>query len=141
MLQAVVATHPNARTYTSLGQLRYLSCIAHCDGVVGNSSSGLLEAPTFRKGTVNVGDRQRGRLMTGSVINCRTEKNDISRALKKLYSSSFQASLRDVSNPYGEGGASARIIGIIKELRLERLVQKVFYDLPSAADRRPGASW
>lgn len=141
MLQAFVATHPNVRAYPSLGQLRYLSCMAHCDGVVGNSSSGLLEAPTLKKGTVNIGDRQRGRLQAGNVINCRAEQGEIRIALQKLYSPAFQASLADVRNPYGDGGASARVIAIIKALQLDDLMQKPFYDLPAAADREPGESW
>ena len=66
MVEEFVAQHTNARAYTSLGQLRYLSCISHVDGVVGNSSSGLAEVPSFRKGTINIGDRQRGRLQATS---------------------------------------------------------------------------
>lgn len=140
MLEAFVATHPNARTYPSLGQLRYLSCMAQCDGVVGNSSSGLLEAPTLKKGTINIGDRQRGRLQAANVINCRAQHGEIGAALKKLYSTIFQASLSVVTNPYGDGGASARVVDIIKALKLDGLTQKSFYDLPAAADQASGAS-
>ncbi len=68
MIDQFVTKHPNARSYISLGQLNYLSAIRHVDGVVGNSSSGLLEAPSFAKGTINIGDRQRGRLKADSVI-------------------------------------------------------------------------
>ena len=140
MLQAFTAKNPNARAYASLGQLRYLSCMVHCDGVVGNSSSGLLEAPTLKKGTVNIGDRQRGRLQASNVINCRARRNEIKVALQKLYSPAFQAGLAKVSNPYGDGGASARIVDIIKGLRHDGLLQKPFYDLPVVAGLASGAS-
>jgi len=133
MLETFVATHPNARTYSSLGQQRYLSCIAQCDGVVGNSSSGLLEAPTLKKGAINIGDRQRGRLQAANVINCRAQRGEIGVALTKLYSPVFLASLTVVTNPYGDGGASARVVKIIKALKLNVLVQKSFYNLTAAA--------
>lgn len=97
MVEQFVAQHTNARAYPSLGQLRYLSCIAHVDGVVGNSSSGLLEVPSFRKGTINIGDRQRGRLLAASVINCKPSRQSISAALGRLYEADFQASLNLVT--------------------------------------------
>ena len=131
MLQDFVSKHVNARAYPSLGQLRYLSCMAICDGVVGNSSSGLLEAPTLKKGTVNIGDRQRGRLQAASVINCQPVRQEIETAITQLYSPAFQAKLAEASNPYGEGGASARVLALIKEIKLEGLTQKSFYDLPA----------
>lgn len=129
-IEEFVASHGNARAYTSLGQLRYLSSIAHVDGVVGNSSSGLLEVPSFRKGTVNIGDRQRGRLQAISVLNCAPERSAIRSALNHLYSSSFQASLAQVSNPYGDGGASDKIVEVIRDCDLNNLLKKRFYDLP-----------
>lgn len=140
ILQAFVETHPNARAYPSLGQLRYLSCMAQCDAVVGNSSSGLLEAPTLKKGAVNIGDRQQGRLQAGNVINCRAQRDEISAALQKLYSPAFQSSLSDVVNPYGDGGASSRILEIIRTLELDACPQKCFYDLPIYTGQRSGAS-
>ncbi len=127
-IQQFVAAHANARAYTSLGQLRYLSTVALVDGVVGNSSSGLAEVPSFRKGTVNIGDRQRGRLMASSVINCGPQRDSIAAALKKLYSDEFQASLDSVRNPYGDGGASDRIVAILKAVELNEILKKRFYD-------------
>jgi GDP/UDP-N,N'-diacetylbacillosamine 2-epimerase (hydrolysing) len=129
LLQKFVSHHPNARAYESLGQLRYLSCIAQVDGVVGNSSSGLAEAPSFKKGTINIGDRQRGRLQTGSVINCEPTQGSISSALTRLYSTDFQANLNQVNNPYGEGGASAKVVNLIKHFKIDGVVKKNFYDL------------
>lgn len=131
MVQQFVAQHPNARAYTSLGQLRYLSCLAQVDGVVGNSSSGLAEVPSFKKGTINIGDRQRGRLQAASVINCEPTRQSIDAALKKLYTADFQASLSQVRNPYGEGGASEQVVKTIKHCALDGIAQKSFYDLPA----------
>lgn len=131
MVQQFVAQHPNARAYTSLGQLRYLSCIAQVDGVVGNSSSGLAEVPSFKKGTINIGDRQRGRLQATSVINCEPMRQSIEVALKKLYTADFQASLSQVQNPYGDGGASEQVVETIKHCAIDGLAKKSFYDLPT----------
>lgn len=128
MIEQFVIEHTNARAYTSLGQPRYLSCIAYVDGVVGNSSSGLAEVPTFRKGTINVGDRQRGRLQAASVINSAPTRLSIAAALGKLYSADFQAGLSQVRNPYGEGGASEKIIAAVKSIALNDLLKKRFYD-------------
>ena len=129
IVEEFVAQYSNARAYTSLGQLRYLSCISHVDGVVGNSSSGLAEVPSFRKGTINIGDRQRGRLQAGSVINCEPTRADIADALEKLYSPAFQAEVSRVTNPYGEGGASEQVVETIRNISLEGLVKKSFNDL------------
>jgi GDP/UDP-N,N'-diacetylbacillosamine 2-epimerase (hydrolysing) len=129
MVQQFVTDHANARAYTSLGQLHYLSCIRHVDGVIGNSSSGLAEVPSFAKGTVNIGDRQRGRLKAQSVIDCNPVRESIVAAVQRLYSPAFQSMLKTVRNPYGEGGASDRIVGILKELPLESILKKSFHDL------------
>jgi GDP/UDP-N,N'-diacetylbacillosamine 2-epimerase (hydrolysing) len=130
MVQNFVKQHPNARAYTSLGQLRYLSCIAQVDGVLGNSSSGLAEVPSFKKGTINIGDRQRGRLQADSVINSEPTRESIAAALVKLYSADFQTSLIKVINPYGEGGASTKVVNTLKHYPLDGIVKKTFYDLP-----------
>ncbi len=131
MIENFVAENENARAYTSLGQLRYLSCMAQVDGVVGNSSSGLLEAPTLMKGTVNIGDRQQGRLQAESVINCAPDRQSIAAALEHLYAPDFQSKLSSVRNPYGDGGASGRIVEEIKRHRLEGIQKKQFVDLPA----------
>jgi GDP/UDP-N,N'-diacetylbacillosamine 2-epimerase (hydrolysing) len=129
MVDAFVTNHSNARAYTSLGQLRYLSCIAQVDGVVGNSSSGLIEVPCFKKGTINIGDRQRGRLQASSVINSEPNKLAIRIALQRLYSDEFQMTLKEVRNPYGEGGASEKIVATIKGAKLDGILKKHFYDI------------
>ena len=130
LVEQFVTQHPNARAYTSLGLLRYLSCIAQVDGVVGNSSSGLAEVPSFKKGTVNIGDRQRGRLMAASVIHCEPIRQQIESALAELYSTDFQRRLNEVRNPYGEGGASEKIVTTLKNFDLHDIAKKTFYDLP-----------
>jgi GDP/UDP-N,N'-diacetylbacillosamine 2-epimerase (hydrolysing) len=115
--------------FTSLGQVRYLSALQYVDAVVGNSSSGLLEAPTFKIGTINIGDRQKGRIVPDSVISCGSDTEDINIAFKKLYSNKFTNDLLDVINPYGNGGASEKIKNIIKNINLENILKKSFYDI------------
>jgi GDP/UDP-N,N'-diacetylbacillosamine 2-epimerase (hydrolysing) len=127
---------PHAHAFASLGQLRYLSCLALCDGVVGNSSSGLLEAPSLKKGTVNIGDRQRGRLQAQSVINCEPRAEAITTALKSLLSPAFQAGLQNAQNPYGEAGASKRIVNVLKDVEIGTAPEKHFYDLPAERIRK-----
>ena len=119
----------HAKFYTSLGQLRYLSCIQHVDGVVGNSSSGLAEVPSFKKGTINIGDRQRGRLSASSVIHCEPERASIRAALKRLFADDFQGLLSAVQNPYGKGGASDGVVLILEQTRLDGLLKKRFNDI------------
>lgn len=125
------AHHSNAVAYTSLGQLHYLSCVQHVDGVVGNSSSGLLEVPSFKKGTINVGDRQRGRLRAESVIDCEPERASIREALNRLFSQEFRSLLPAVDNPYGNGGASDAIVKTLETMNWVSLIKKEFYDLPN----------
>jgi len=130
MIKDFVASHPRAKVFSSLGQLRYLSCINYVDGVVGNSSSGLLEVPSFKKGTINIGDRQKGRIKADSVIDCKPEKESILKALEELYSDEFMDELKTVMNPYGEGGASEAIVAILEKVVLDHIIKKEFYDLP-----------
>jgi GDP/UDP-N,N'-diacetylbacillosamine 2-epimerase (hydrolysing) len=129
MAEQYAAARANAHAYVSLGQIRYLSCLRHVDAVVGNSSSGLTEAPSFRVGTINIGDRQRGRLKAASVIDCAPDRSSIGAALGKLYSPAFRAGLAGVRNPYGEGGASERIVAVLRDHPLDGIVKKAFYDL------------
>lgn len=130
MLREFVAGHRNARVFTSLGQLRYLSCVRHVDGVVGNSSSGLIEVPTFGKPTVNIGDRQRGRLRAASVIDCAPDGRSIAVAIARMYSPEFQAVAHAAQNPYGDGGASSRVVEVLATVSLDDIVKKRFYDVP-----------
>ena len=119
----------HAKAFTSLGQLKYLSLMKHCDGVVGNSSSGLIEAPSFKKGTLNIGDRQLGREAAKSVIHCEPTYEAISSGLKKLWSSEFQDLLMHVENPYGNGGASELVVNALETTPLDGILKKKFYDI------------
>lgn len=132
MIQEFVSTHSNSRVYTSLGQLRYLSCMKYVDGVVGNSSSGLAEAPSMGIGTINIGDRQKGRLSASSVIHCEPNRKSICEALKRLYQPKFQRTLAETINPYGSGGASQKIVEVLRRYPFDGLIKKTFFDLPVA---------
>ncbi|MGJ0318155.1 UDP-N-acetylglucosamine 2-epimerase [Aliarcobacter cryaerophilus] len=115
--------------FTSLGQLRYLSALQYVDAVVGNSSSGLAEAPSFKIGTINIGDRQKGRIKASSVIDCEPNKDSILKSFEKLYSKEFQETLKTTINPYGDGYASKKIVEILKSVDLKNILKKSFYDL------------
>ena len=115
--------------FTSLGQLRYLSALQYVDAVVGNSSSGLAEAPSFKIGTINIGDRQKGRIKAFSVIDCEPNKDSILKSFEKLYSKEFQETLKTTINPYGNGCASKKIVEILKNVDLKNILKKSFYDL------------
>lgn len=130
LIDNFVSRHPDtSKGFTSLGQQLYLSCVNQVDGVVGNSSSGLLEVPSFKKGTINIGDRQRGRMKASSVIDCDPQCEDIKTALDKLFSDEFQLNLEMTVNPYGTGGASDAIVNILENTSFEYLLKKHFYDL------------
>ena len=115
-------------TFVSLGSLRYLSLLQSVDAVVGNSSSGIIEAPAFHIGTINIGDRQKGRLCASSVIHCEPAVEAILEAFNTLYSEAFQKSLAGVENPYGRGGACLRIKEVLKGFDLVGVVKKAFWD-------------
>ena len=116
-------------SFTSLGQLRYLSALQYVDAIVGNSSSGLAETPSFKIGTINIGDRQKGRIKASSVIDCKPNKSSIQEAFEKIYSKEFQKTLATTLNPYGDGCASKKIMGEIKKVNLSNILKKSFYDL------------
>jgi len=121
--------NPNAHVFASLGQLLYLSCMQFVDGVVGNSSSGILEAPTMKVGTVNIGTRQQGRTQANSVINTRARSEDINIAIEQLYSEEFRLMRENSNNPYGDGGATQKILEILRRYAVDGVKHKSFYDL------------
>jgi len=114
---------------TSLGQLNYLSALQYIDFIIGNSSSGLLEAPSFKTGTINIGDRQNGRLKAESVVDCLPNKKNIKRAIKKIYSNRFQNILKDVKNPYDHGCVSKKITKVLKKVKLDEILKKNFFNI------------
>jgi len=129
MIDNYVANHNNAIAFKSMGQLNYLSALQFVDVVVGNSSSGLLEAPSFNIGTIDIGDRQKGRIKADSIISCSPSKESINRAFYKSYSEEFQDIVNNTKNPYGDGSASKIIIDIVKNYNLDGILKKTFYDL------------
>jgi GDP/UDP-N,N'-diacetylbacillosamine 2-epimerase (hydrolysing) len=130
MIDEYVITKKNAAiSFTSMGQLYYLSAMKHVDAVVGNSSSGIVEAPSFKVPTVNIGDRQKGRIQTKSVINCSPTKDAIIKALKHALSPEFKQSIQDMTNPYEKGDTAKSIKKIIKKFDLRNILKKEFYDM------------
>ena len=116
-------------SFKSMGQLNYLSTMKYVDGIIGNSSSGLLEAPSFKIATVNIGDRQLDRMQASSVINCSPKKSEIILAIKKIYSKNFKKKVLKTVNPYGNGGAVQKTFKIIEKLKLKKALKKKFFDL------------
>ena len=130
MISEFVLKHDHRSiAFTSLGHLNFLSTMQFVDGMVGNSSSGLAEAPTFKIGTINIGDRQRGRLKAKSIIDTKPSSGQIKNAINALYSNNFQKTLKSVMNPYGDGLATKKIISIIENENLPNEPKKKFYDL------------
>lgn len=119
-----------AVAFASLGRLKYLSLMKHVDLMLGNSSSGIIEMPSFGRPTVNVGDRQRGRIAAQSVIQCVPERGAIKKALKKAFSQKFIRTCAKIKNPYDTGGlASKKIVAILtRELPMIKSLKKKFYD-------------
>lgn len=116
-------------SFTSMGQLRYLSAVKHVDAVVGNSSSGIVEAPSFKVPTVNIGDRQKGRIQTRSVINCSPTKDAIVQALKQAFSLEFRQSIQDMTSPYERENTARNIKETIRDFDLKNILKKEFYDM------------
>ena len=128
-IKKFVGNNKNSVYYDSLGQVNYLSCLQYVNAVIGNSSSGIIEAPTFKIGTINIGDRQRGRIRAESVIDCSPKKDSIINAFNKLNSNSFQRKIKNVKNPYGEGGASKAIVDVLEKKSLNNIIKKRFYNI------------
>lgn len=129
MIDNYVLKNKNTISFTSLGQLRYLSALKFVDIVIGNSSSGILEAPSFKIATINIGDRQKGRIKAKSVIDCNSTKKEILNSIKKAYSKDFKKDLKTIKNPYDIGKTTNKIIDIIKKIDLNNVLKKTFYDI------------
>lgn len=129
MIHEFCATRPHTKAFTSLGQLRYFSCIQHVDGVVGNSSSGLAEIPSFKKGTVNIGDRQKGRLKASSVLDCNLIHSSISQAINTLFKEEFKAVLYGLVTPCADYSASDSIVSCLCTIESKISSLKFFYTL------------
>lgn len=118
-------TRNNVKSFKSLGLKRYLSCMQFVDMVVGNSSSGIYEVPSFKIPTINIGNRQKGRMRASSVINCIPQKEDILNAIKQGYERDFS----DTVNPYEKENTAQKILEIIKSFELNGIINKEFYNI------------
>ncbi len=135
--QAFVAQHPGTKFFPNLGQQRYYSLLSQADLMVGNSSSGIWEAPSFRLPVVNIGDRQKGRIRARNVIDLPFDADAIYRGIQRGLKPNFRASLEGLQNPYGDGQATQRIMKVLKQIDLDaRLLQKRFVDYQSGVFRQ-----
>ncbi|OAN13548.1 UDP-N-acetyl glucosamine 2-epimerase [Photobacterium jeanii] len=129
LLEAYAASQPErVSSIPSLGQQRYLSAVKHAAAVIGNSSSGIIEVPSFDVGTVDIGARQQGRIAATSVIHCEPNQNAITQAIDAAISQDYKQNDEKVQNPYGQGNASGQIVQLLQTLPLNEV--KTFYDLP-----------
>lgn len=120
----------NMLSFTSMGQLRYLSAMKYASAVIGNSSSGIIEAPSFKVPTVNIGDRQKGRIQAESTINCEPTVESIKTAIQKALSEDFNKENEETENPYGNGDVSKKVIQeIARTFENQLSLKKTFYDL------------
>ncbi len=131
VIEQYVSEHDNAYLFDSLGMRRYLSAVKYADMVIGNSSSGIIEVPSFGVPTINIGDRQKGRLQSTSVINCEPVNREIILAIELAMSIEFKEKAKRTVNPYGEGNTSDKMISIIREYLLGNKIdlKKKFYDI------------
>ena len=128
----VIKNKGKAKAFTSLGQLKYYSTIKYTDFVLGNSSSGILEVPTFKKPTINIGDRQKGRIQAFSIINSKPNLKEIVNSIDKALSEDFNVIIQNIVNPYGNGDTSRKIMKHIKDFlnnKQDGYIKKEFYDL------------
>jgi len=130
LLEAFVKENPNSVAFSSLGMINYLSALKHCEMVIGNSSSGLVEAPSFGIPTINIGDRQKGRLQADSVINCEPVSDQIEKAMSLAMSDTMKRRARMTINPYGDGNTSGKIVANIMDFLINNKIdiKKVFFD-------------
>jgi UDP-N-acetylglucosamine 2-epimerase (non-hydrolysing) len=135
-IQDFVRHHPNSRYVTSLGTAAYLSMMRYSAAMVGNSSSGIVEAASFELPVVNLGSRQQGRLCGKNVIHAEMKADTIIRAIRLAVSPGFRESLRGLANPYGDGKAAPRIVEVLKAVPLDRnLLVKTFYSTGEFSSR------
>jgi UDP-hydrolysing UDP-N-acetyl-D-glucosamine 2-epimerase len=132
-IERYVARTPGALVHRNLGFRRYLSVLAHARVMVGNSSSGIVEAPSFGLPAVNIGSRQRGRVRARNVIDADCRSNSIASAIEQAMTPSFRGSLTGMANPYGDGNTSGRVVKILESVDIASLTYKPFHDGSAAA--------
>ncbi len=125
VIKRYVKSYDFLKFYTNLSRKDYLSLLKHCDFIIGNSSSGIIDAPSFKKPAINIGIRQLGRESANNVINTQHNKNSIILAIRHAHSSQFKKTLQKCTNPYGDGRASKRIVKILETIPITHdLIQK-----------------
>lgn len=130
MIHDFAGRHPGrAIAFISLGQLRYLSALQYVTAVVGNSSSGILEVPSFGKPTLNIGQRQKGRLKADSVIDCGTSEPEIAAGLDNVLSEESIRNAGHTMNPYEKKDTAIEILNVLRNYPLSGIVRKTFYNL------------
>jgi len=129
MINNYIKQRKNVVAFKSMGTNNYLSSLQYVDGVIGNSSSGICEVPSFKKGSINIGIRQKGRLKASSIIDCIPNRHIINEAIKKLYSTTFQKKLKDTVNPYDKGETSDLVIKILESSYDNLNLNKAFFDI------------
>ena len=125
----VAKNEDRAIAFKSLGKLRYLSALKYVSAAIGNSSSGILEVPSFGIPTLDIGDRQKGRLAAKSVVHCGTSTEEIEQGFRLIFSEAIQSASKLRSNPYEKEGTTDMIVSQLKTYPLEDLIQKSFYNL------------
>lgn len=118
----------SAAAFTSLGNLRFLSIVNLCDAIVGNSSSGIIEVPSLKTGTINIGNRQKGRIQAKSIINVDVNESEISKAFETTKSTEYKNNLKSIKNPYGKGNATEQIMTALRKIDLTQIQTKPFFD-------------
>lgn len=130
MIDEFVKNNPNiSKAFSTLGTLRFLSVLKVSDAIIGNSSSGIIEAPSLGIPTINLGDRQKGRIQAKAVINCKVDTIQFKEALEKTKDQNFKNEVVKNKNPYGEGNTTEKIMNILKQTNFNLLKTKKFYDL------------
>lgn len=130
MIDEFVLNNPKSvKAFTSLGNLRFLSLLRLCDAIVGNSSSGIIEAPSLKIATINIGHRQKGRTQASSVVNCKLDYAEIKNAFLKVKDKAFSNLVKQTKNPYGDGNTAERIINILERVNWNNITTKRFHHL------------
>jgi GDP/UDP-N,N'-diacetylbacillosamine 2-epimerase (hydrolysing) len=124
----VELNNDKAVSYPFLGRLRYLSLMQYIDGIIGNSSSGIVEAPSFKIGVINIGSRQKGRAKSSSIIDCESSLLEIEKAIKIIFNEKYKNKISKISNIYEGKDVSKKILRELKILNLEGILMKTFYD-------------
>ncbi|EJL74899.1 UDP-N-acetylglucosamine 2-epimerase [Chryseobacterium populi] len=129
MIDEFVTENPHiAKAFTSLGSLKFLSLLKHSNAIIGNSSSGIIEAPSLHTPTINIGDRQKGRMQAKTIINCVVDQLQIEEAIDRTQDEIFMQSIKNLQNPYGNGDTTNKIMKIIESTDFSKLLIKKFYD-------------